>query len=50
MKYHKIIWGLETIADIQLKIQNIIKLADIANSQLADIETGLLQIGETHKT
>ena len=49
-KYHKIIWELETIADIQLQIQNIIKLADITNSQLADIETSLLQIGETDKT
>jgi len=41
---------LETIADIQLQIQNLVKLANIANNQLADIKTTLLQIGETHKT
>jgi len=48
-KYHRIIQELETIADIQLQIQTIIKLADVANSQLANIETILLQIGETYK-
>jgi len=31
-KYHKIIQGLETIADIQLQLQNIVKLADAANN------------------
>ena len=35
-KYHKKIQGLETIADIQLQTQNIIKLVNI--------ETTLLQI------
>ena len=49
-KYYKIIWELETIADIQLYIQNIIKLADTANNQLANIETTLLQTGEIYKT
>ena len=49
-KYYKIIWGLETIADIQLQIQNIIKLADTANNQLANIETTLLQTEEIYKT
>lgn len=38
------------MADIQLQIQNLIKLADIANNQPADIETTLLQTGETYKT
>jgi len=37
------------IADIQGQIWNIIKLADIANNQLVDIETILLQAGEMHK-
>ena len=50
MKYHKIIQGLESMADIQLQIQNIIKLADTANNQLADIKTTLLQTEETHRT
>lgn len=48
-KYHKIIQGLETIIDIQLKIQNITKLADTANNQLVDIEIILLKIGETYR-
>jgi len=38
------------MADIQLQIQNLVKLANIAKNQLADIKTTLLQIGETHKT
>jgi len=49
-KYHKIIQKLETMADIQLQIQNIIKLADTENNQLVDIETTLLQTKETYKT
>ena len=40
---------LETIADLQLQIQNLIKLADIANNQLAYIETILLQTEKTYK-
>ena len=37
------------MANIQLQIQNIIKLIDITNNQLANIKTTLLQIRETHK-
>jgi len=48
-KYHKIIQGLETIADIQLQLQNIIKLADTKNNQLVDIETNLLQASKYYK-
>jgi len=48
-KYHKIIQELETMADIQLQVQNIIKLANAINNQLANIETILLQTGETYK-
>jgi len=38
------------MADIQLQIHNLVKLADITNNQLADIETTLLQIEKTYKT
>jgi len=38
------------MADIQLQVQNIVKLADTANNQLAKIETILLQTKETYKT
>ena len=48
-KYHKIIQGPETMADIQLQLQNIIKLSDIANNQLVDIETTLLQTSKNYK-
>jgi len=37
------------MADLQLQIQNLIKLADIANNQLAYIETILLQTEKTYK-
>jgi len=48
-KYQKIIQGLENMADIQLQLQNIIKLVDVANNQLAGIEITLLQTGEIYK-
>jgi len=38
------------MADFQLQIQNLVKIADIANNQLIDIKTVLLQSGETHRT
>ena len=38
-KYHKIIQGIETMANIQLQLQNIVKLAEVANTQLIEIET-----------
>jgi len=37
------------MADLQLQIQNYVKTADTANNQMVDIETVLLQTGETHK-
>ena len=48
-KYHRIIQGIKTIADIQLQLQNIIKLAEIANTQLAEIETNILQASDVYK-
>jgi len=37
------------MVDLQLQTQNIIKLADVVNNQLADIKTVLLQTGEIYK-
>jgi len=37
------------MAAIQLQIQNMIKLANAANIELADIETILLQASDSHK-
>jgi len=48
-KYYKIIQELETMVDIYLQIQDIVKQANAVNDQLADIETILLQIREMHK-
>ena len=45
-KYHHIIQGSERMMDIQLQIQN---LANIANIELVDIETTLLQARNSHK-
>ena len=49
-KYHKIIQGNETMADIQLQLQNIIKLAKVANMQLAEIKITILQASEVYRT
>ena len=48
-KYHKIIQGIETMANIQLQIQNIFKLVKVTNTQIAEIETTILQASNTHK-
>jgi len=37
------------MADIQLQLQNIIKLAEVANIQLAEIEMTILQASEVYK-
>jgi len=42
-KYHKIIQGIERMVDVQLQLQNIIKLAEEANTQIAEIEVTILQ-------
>ena len=49
-KYHRVIQGLEIMANIWLQVQNIVKLANIANNQLADIKTTLLQTRKIYKT
>jgi len=46
-KYNYIIQGLERIADIQLQIQNLVKIANAADIELTDIETTLLQASNT---
>ena len=48
-KYHKIIQDTKTMADIQLQIQNFVKLADAANNQLTDIKTVILQTRKTYR-
>ena len=48
-KYYKIIRGLETMFNIQYQLQNIIQLAEVANTQLVEIGTTILQVSDTHK-
>ena len=48
-KYYKIIQEIETIVDIQLQLQNIIKLAEVANTQLAEIKTTILQASKAYR-
>jgi len=38
------------MVDVQLQLQNIIKLAEEANTQIAEIETTLLQASLNFKT
>ena len=49
-KYHKIIQEIEKIVYIQLQLQNIIKLADKANTQVAEIEVMILQASHNYRT
>ena len=42
-KYHKIIQGIERMVNMKLQLQNIIKLAEKANTQVAEIEVMILQ-------
>ena len=38
------------MADIQCQLQNIITLADVANTQLAEIKTTILQASDIYRT
>jgi len=48
-KYYKIIRGLETMVNIQLQLQNIIQLAKVTNTQLAEVEITILQVSDMYK-
>jgi len=48
-RYYKIIRGLETMANIQLQLQNIIWLAKVADTQLAEVKTTILQASDIYK-
>jgi len=49
-KYYKIIKEIKTIANIQIQLQNIVKLVKVANMQLAEIETTILQESGEYRT
>ena len=41
-KYHKIIQRIKRIIDVQMQLQNIMKLAEEANIQITEIESTIL--------
>ena len=49
-KYYKIIREIEQIVNMQLQVQNIIKLAEKANTQIAEIEMTILQASHNYRT
>ena len=49
-KYYKIIREIEQIVNMQLQVQNIIKLAEKANTQIAEIEMTILQASHNYWT
>ena len=48
-KHYKIIQEIKTMANIQLQIQNIAKLAIITNIQLEEIEITILQASHNYR-
>ena len=48
-KYHKIIQEIERIVDVQLQLQNITKLVEEANIQIAEIERMILQASHNYQ-
>ena len=49
-KYHKIIQEIKRMVDIQLQLQNITKLAEKANMQIAEIKEMILQASHNYQT
>ena len=47
-KYHKIIQGIDRIVDVQIQLKNIIKLAEEANTQIAEIKSMILQASDNY--
>ena len=41
-KYYKIIQGIKRMVDVQMQLQNIVKLAEEANTQITEIESTIL--------
>jgi len=47
-KYHKIIQRIKRIIDMQMQLQNIVKLAEEANIQIAEIKSTILQASDNY--
>ena len=48
-KYHKIIQEIERMIDVQMQLQNIVKLAEEANTQIAEIKSTILQASDNYQ-
>ena len=47
-KYYKIMQGIERMINVQIQLQNIVKLAEEANTQIAKIESTILQASNNY--
>jgi len=48
-KYHKVIQGIERMVDMQMQLQNIMKLAEEANIQITEIKFTILQTSNNYQ-
>ena len=48
-KYHKVIQGIERMVDMQVQLQNIMKLAEEANIQITEIKFTILQTSNNYQ-
>jgi len=47
-KYYKIIYEIERMVDVQMQLQNVMKLAKEANTQIMEIKSTILQANNNH--
>ena len=48
-KYHKVIQGIERIVNVQMQLQNIMKLIEEANIQITEIKFTILQTSNNYQ-
>ena len=48
-KYHKIIHEIKRMVNMQMQLQNIVKLVEEANIQIAEIESKILQASNNYQ-
>ena len=48
-KYHKIIQEIKRMVNVQMQLQNIVKLVEEANIQIAEIESKILQASNNYQ-
>jgi len=48
-KYYKKIQGIKRMIDVEMQLQNIMKLAEEANTQIAEIKSTILQASNNYQ-